>query len=77
MRKQRLIPRWRNWYLTIFYALGYGCIFGLMLAFMGWYLNEGAVLYFSRVFTLVHILLWLFIYAFTEFFELIWKRICK
>lgn len=77
MRKQRLIPKWRNWYLFIFYALGYGCVFGLILAFMSWYLNEDVALYFSRIFTLVHLLLWLFIYCFTEFFELVWKRICK
>ena len=77
MKKQRLIPKWRNWYLFIFYMLGYGSIFGLMLAFMGWYLNEGTCLYFSRIFTLGHIILWLFIYAFTECFELTWKRICK
>lgn len=75
MKKQRLKPRWHNIYLAIFYMLGYGSIFGLLLAFMGWYLNEIEVLYFSRIFCLVHILLWLGIYVLTELFELIYKRL--
>lgn len=72
-----LRPRWKNWYLTIFYALGIGSYVGLFSAFMGWYINEERIVLWSKGFCLVHILLWLGIYVLTELFEFIWKRVCK
>lgn len=77
MKKRYLKPRWHNWYLTIFYALGFGSWFWLGTAFMGWYLNDINLLNFARIGCLIYLLLCLGIYVFTEFFELIWKRICK
>lgn len=75
MKKQKLKPRWHNMYLAIFYIIGYGSIFCLGLAFMGWFINGPELIYFGRIFCLIHILLWLAIYVLTELVELIYKRL--
>ena len=71
-------PRWKNWYLTIFYLLSGGATLLLMIMFMGWYVNAPAwFVYKVRLLILPHILFCLGLYVTTEAFEFIWKRVCK
>ena len=73
-----LRPKWSNWYLALFYVMGYGSLICLLSAFMMWYVNVPRP-YIDKVILLGFswILFCLAIYVSIEIFEFIWKRVCK